>query len=899
MQPKDPLEVKTEFQELSNTNSCKASVYHFILACKKELEFREDQLFTITELYKDDTNGFVKVIKTVSLVLDLIEEEGLMIIPRRPSLRYSDPDRTSDAPIGNREKVVSELLETERKYVADLEILQNYMRQLRQANIVSLETIRNLFANLNTLVDFQRRFLIGVEANAQLPPSEQRFGALFVQMEENFSVYEPFCANYSSASELAVQETSSLMKLSHVLEPAYALPALLIKPIQRICKYPLLLKELIKYTESSSYDYYNELLEGCEAIKRVTDKVNEERRKEENLATVSELEQRVEDWKGHSVDSFGALLLSDKFVMATNDVERELHVFLFEKILLCCKESGSTKKRSAGAAQLAQMMRSSMKSGSSSTTPKKPALQLKGRIFITSVTGVINNSKNGQNALKVFWRDVEMESFALRCRNEEQLKLWKSTLSKLVEESTKEKEASSLNISLAGSRNQRSTNSAPNLDSNAVMLDLQRGIGSDRPVPRRALTAGPGTYQNTFVRKPEQKRRDDDAASFINASDDEEDDEEEGGEVDPSWASRGRIPRGSSANIFGGRPPAKSYASESDIRSRIDEADTQSSYPYPSNLPGMSLPPLPRGNNVSYQNKSNVYPTSPPPSTPTSPSNSRERQGEDTTHLSDTIARYMKVTTDGGYSETPPNGPPTGSLPAPPRRQSHRISASPTLHYPHTNFPPNAPPTNPLPKFPSMGSRSTSSPNIQSPTTSPPPPVPRLPTNPNQYVRSDDVLRNLPSGQGQGPPPVRSPHRHSSSFPNNTSGTQLQYPQTNFATPGTKRVPSPRTVSASYSSSPTSGVLRPANVKIKVSYIDDIFIVVVPSDIGYRDLMDRLERKIQFSGGPERRNPDSPPLRVRYHDEDGDYITINSDDDVMMAFETTIDKGNLVNLFVS
>jgi len=47
---------------------------------------------------------------------------------------------------------------------------------------VSVDTIHHLFANLNSLVDFQRRFLIGVEYHAGLPPSEQRFGNLFVQM---------------------------------------------------------------------------------------------------------------------------------------------------------------------------------------------------------------------------------------------------------------------------------------------------------------------------------------------------------------------------------------------------------------------------------------------------------------------------------------------------------------------------------------------------------------------------------------------------------------------------------------------------------------------------------------------------------------------------------------------
>jgi cell division control protein 24 len=44
-----------------------------------------------------------------------------------------------------------------------------------------------LFANLNELVDFQRKFLIGVEANAIQAPDDQHFGDLFLQMVNNHS----------------------------------------------------------------------------------------------------------------------------------------------------------------------------------------------------------------------------------------------------------------------------------------------------------------------------------------------------------------------------------------------------------------------------------------------------------------------------------------------------------------------------------------------------------------------------------------------------------------------------------------------------------------------------------------------------------------------------------------
>lgn len=44
-----------------NPNKPKACVYHFIVACRDYLHFPQDMLFTVTDLYQDDTNGFVKV----------------------------------------------------------------------------------------------------------------------------------------------------------------------------------------------------------------------------------------------------------------------------------------------------------------------------------------------------------------------------------------------------------------------------------------------------------------------------------------------------------------------------------------------------------------------------------------------------------------------------------------------------------------------------------------------------------------------------------------------------------------------------------------------------------------------------------------------------------------------
>lgn len=119
LKPAKPLIVNSE-AHLTSINACKASVYHFLLACRNELGYGDDDLFSISQLYQDDTNGFIKVAKTVSLILDKLEERNLLL-KRKKVLRY---DQDIKKPKDNRAKVVAELLDTERKYVQDMETLQ-------------------------------------------------------------------------------------------------------------------------------------------------------------------------------------------------------------------------------------------------------------------------------------------------------------------------------------------------------------------------------------------------------------------------------------------------------------------------------------------------------------------------------------------------------------------------------------------------------------------------------------------------------------------------------------------------------------------------------------------------------------------------------------------------------
>ncbi|ORY08404.1 RhoGEF-domain-containing protein [Basidiobolus meristosporus CBS 931.73] len=418
-EPETLLEVDEE-ATLENLKACKHGVYHFLLACKNQLGMTDENMFTITELYQDDTNKFLKVSHTVELLLqrmvekglledDTAEEEGEMPPTGANESQSTDP-LSSTAQERLRKQTVKELLITERKYVKDLEKLQGYMHELQAQKVVSNDILRNLFANLNGLVDFQRRFLIGVEANAELPPTEQRFGALFIQMENSFTAYEPFCANYTHASEIALAEAPNLMRLAHIVEPTYGLPSLLIKPVQRVCKYPLLLSQLAKLM-SPDEPYYQELLDGLVAIKRVADRVNETQRKEENFIELKKLEKIIENWNGPSLSYFGELHMFDKLSATVNDVERECWLYLFDKALLVCKETAASRKAN--------------KNGNS----KKPlALHNKATLLIREIRAVVPTARNGTYSVKIDWLNSET---ILSPVNEEQFKLWTSTIEKV------------------------------------------------------------------------------------------------------------------------------------------------------------------------------------------------------------------------------------------------------------------------------------------------------------------------------------------------------------------------------------------------------------------------------------------------------------------------------------
>jgi cell division control protein 24 len=141
---------------------------------------------------------------------------------------------------------------------------------------------------------------------------------------------------------------------------------------------------LVKHT-SPNGAYYDELKEGLASITRVTDAVNETTRQRENELAVNDLKERVEDWKGHELVTFGQLVLEDTFTVVKNESEREYHVYLFERIILCCKEVGVKLDKKASKQSMSLKKNSQINNSNVNGGKRKNTQQLKGRIFIANV----------------------------------------------------------------------------------------------------------------------------------------------------------------------------------------------------------------------------------------------------------------------------------------------------------------------------------------------------------------------------------------------------------------------------------------------------------------------------------------------------------------------------------
>ncbi|KAM7407170.1 hypothetical protein PAMA_003075 [Pampus argenteus] len=242
-----------------------------------------------------------------------------------------------------RRHVMNELLETERAYVEELLcVLQGYASEMDNPAMAHLipAPLQNkkevLFGNMPEIYHFHKRtFLRELEQYTDCP---ELVGRCFLERMTDLDIYEKYCHNKPRSESLWRQcsDCAFFQECQKKLEHKLGLDSYLLKPVQRITKYQLLLKEMLKY--SKSCEGADDLQEALTSILGILKAVNDSM----HLIAITGYEGNMSE--------LGKLLMQGSFSVWTEhkkghakvkDLARfkpmQRHLFLHEKALLFCK----------------------------------------------------------------------------------------------------------------------------------------------------------------------------------------------------------------------------------------------------------------------------------------------------------------------------------------------------------------------------------------------------------------------------------------------------------------------------------------------------------------------------------------------------------------------------------
>jgi len=250
-----------------------------------------------------------------------------------------------------RRQVASEILSSEKTYVDNLEILkQCFMEPLRKAAstgkpILSSDKIGLIFSNLDFIKSINGELLTRLDERIANWYPEQQVGDVFVDLADALRYsYAQYINNYDQALKTLSFCSHQESNFQHFLEQNKNHPkhgyldigSYLILPVQRLPRYTLLLEKLVEYTPNDNSDYEN-LRNALLKIKDVTDFVNDNKKKAENLQKIISIQSSIIG-KIKSLFHLNREFISEQgFVVLQGKQHKIRQFFLFNDIILITK----------------------------------------------------------------------------------------------------------------------------------------------------------------------------------------------------------------------------------------------------------------------------------------------------------------------------------------------------------------------------------------------------------------------------------------------------------------------------------------------------------------------------------------------------------------------------------
>ncbi|KAK6471090.1 rho guanine nucleotide exchange factor 25 isoform X1 [Huso huso] len=224
--------------------------------------------------------------------------------------------------------VLKELIETEKMYVGDLGlIVEGYIATMNMKGVPDDMKGKDkiVFGNIHQIYDWHKDYFLGELEKCMEEP--ERLAELFIKHERRLHMYVIYCQNKPKSEHIVSEYIETYFEeLRQQLGHRLQLNDLLIKPVQRIMKYQLLLKDFLKYYTKAERDttpLEKAVQVMCFVPKRCNDMMNV---------------GRLQGFEG-KITAQGKLLQQDTFTVTEQDCSflsraKERRVFLFEQLVI-------------------------------------------------------------------------------------------------------------------------------------------------------------------------------------------------------------------------------------------------------------------------------------------------------------------------------------------------------------------------------------------------------------------------------------------------------------------------------------------------------------------------------------------------------------------------------------
>ncbi|KAM5319414.1 intersectin-2 isoform 2-T2 [Glossophaga mutica] len=327
------------------------AMYDYVANNEDELNFSKGQVINV--LNKDDPDWWQGEINGVTGLFP--SNYVKMTTDSDPSQQWCADLQTLDTmqPMERkRQGYIHELIQTEERYVDDLQlVVEVFQKQMAESGSLTEGEMALIFVNWKELIMSNTKLLKALRVRKKTGGEKmpvQMVGDILAAELSHMQAYIRFCSCQLNGAALLQQKTDEDADFKEFLKKLASDPrckgmplsSFLLKPMQRITRYPLLIRSILENTPENHVDH-SSLKLALERAEELCSQVNEGVREKENsdrlewIQAHAQCEGLAEQLIFNSLTNClgpRKLLHSGKLYKAKSN--KELHGFLFNDFLL-------------------------------------------------------------------------------------------------------------------------------------------------------------------------------------------------------------------------------------------------------------------------------------------------------------------------------------------------------------------------------------------------------------------------------------------------------------------------------------------------------------------------------------------------------------------------------------